>query len=48
MLSGDSFSVARNQTEQEAARERSARKNVASILEGADPLERTEPSWLSP
>lgn len=48
MLSGDSFSVARNQPEQEAAGEKHARKNLASLLEGEDPLERTEPSWLSP
>lgn len=48
LLSGDSFSVARNQPEQEAARETSARKNVAAVLEGEDPLGRTEPGWLSP
>ena len=48
LLSGDSFSVARNQPEQESARERSARKNVATVLEGEDPLEGTEPGRLSP
>lgn len=45
MLSGDSFSVARNQPEQEASGERIARENAASGPKGEDPMEETESSW---